>query len=147
MILKALGFFLLSSVKFAVAVIPIALSYSFVESLIISISGGVFGAFFFLFVWARVLEFWNIHIRKKEKNTVKPFTINKKKRKMIRIKNSYGYWGIVITTPLLLSIPLGAFLLMQYYKNRNYKFLHLSVFIVIWAFVLVSLFKFFQISL
>lgn len=146
MIIKVLGFFLLSSVKFAVAVIPIALSFSYFESLCISISGGIFGAFFFLFVWAKVLYLWNIHIRKKENKTTKPFKINKKRRKMIRIKNSYGYWGIVITTPLLLSIPFGAFLLMQYYKNRNYKFLHLSLFIILWSFVLVSLFKFFQIS-
>lgn len=146
MIIKAIGFFLLSAVKFAIAVIPIAISYSYVEALIISIAGGVSGAFFFLFIWAKILNLWNVHIVKKDFSIQKPFKISKRKRKMIRIKNSYGYWGIVITTPILLSIPFGAFILMQYFNRKRYKFLHLSLVIVLWSFTLISLFKFFQIS-
>jgi len=140
--LKAIGFFLLSSVKFAVATLPISLMFSFTEAWLISVSGGIAGAFFFLYIWDYVLRMWTIYIVKREKK-VKEFKITKQKRKIISIKNSYGYWGIIILTPVILSIPIGAFLLDQYFKNQSYKFLHLSLSIVFWGTVFVSFFELF----
>ena len=117
--LKAIGFFLLSSVKFAVASLPIAASFGYKQSLIILISGGLFGAFFFLYIWKEVFHFWKIYIIKKDSSEKRIFKINKKKRRIIKIKNTYGYWGIIFLTPVILSIPVGAFLLMQYFKNMK----------------------------
>ncbi len=141
--LKALGFFLLSSVKFAVAALPIAVAFNYQEALFISISGGIAGAFFFLYIWKYILEVWNIHIVKKVEKPILKVKVNKKKRQIIKLKNSYGYWGIVILTPVILSIPVGAFILSQYYKNEKLKFLHLSVVVSIWGVFLISFFEFF----
>lgn len=140
--LKAIGFFLLSSVKFAVASLPIASSFEYYEALIISISGGIFGAFFFLFAWKKIFYIWNFYIIKKDLNQEHPFKITSKKRRLIRLKNSYGYWGIIFLTPIVLSIPVGSFFIMQYFKNKHYKFIHLSLVIAFWGLILISFFKF-----
>jgi len=140
--LKALGFFLLSSIKFAVASPLIAASYSFSYAWIILVSGGIFGNFFFLYVWEHILNIWNVYIIKKGVKE-KAIKVNKSRRKIIKIKNSYGYWGIVILTPVFVSIPIGAFLLVQYYKTKRYKFLHLCISVTFWATIYISFFQFF----
>ncbi len=141
--LKALGFFLLSSVKFAVATLPIAVAFSYREALLISISGGIAGSFFFLYIWKYILNVWSVYIVRKPEVSSQQIKINKKRRQIIKIKNSYGYWGIVILTPVILSIPIGAFLLSQYFKNEKLKFLHLSLVICFWGLAFVSFFEFF----
>ena len=141
--LEAIGFFLLSSVKFAVATLPIAIRFNFYTALFISITGGLFGAFFFLFLWEKIMDIWNIYIFKKDSEESTPIKFNNRKRRIISIKNSYGYWGILILTPVILSIPIGAFILSQYFKKKRLKFLHLSISIIFWGFLLISFFKFF----
>jgi len=141
MLLEGLGYFLLSTVKFAVATLPIATRFPFVEGLFISISGGIIGVVFFLFLWDKFLHIWKIYIVRSSGKD-KKFKISKKKRKIIKLKNSYGYWGIVILTPLVVSIPIGVFLLLQYYTARKYKFLHLSLSVIFWGVTLISFFKF-----
>ena len=44
---------------------------------------------------------------------------NKKNRLFVRTRRSWGMWGIVLCTPILLSIPLGAILLRKYYGHRS----------------------------
>ena len=141
---KAIGFFLLSSVKFAVASLPIAASFGYLQSLIILISGGIFGVFFFLYIWKEVFYFWNIYIVKKAPEEKKNFKISKQKRRIVKLKTNYGYWGVILLTPIVLSIPIGAFLLMQYFKNKKFLFIHLSLSVMGWGTILISFFKFFE---
>ena len=142
MIIEAIGYFLLSTVKFAIATLPISLRFSYPNALLISISGGLIGVFFFMFLWEKLFQIWTIYIYKSNKPKSKIITINKKKRRIIILKNKYGYWGIVILTPVILSIPLGVFLLIQYFRNRKYKFLHLALSVSFWGFILISFFRF-----
>ncbi len=51
----------------------------------------------------------------KRKNA-KKFT--RKNKMIIRMRN-LGMWGIILTTPVLLSLPVGAFLLLKYYSDRK----------------------------
>lgn len=51
----------------------------------------------------------------KRKNT-KKFT---RKNKMIIRMKKLGMWAIILTTPILLSLPIGAFLLKKYYHSRK----------------------------
>ena len=141
--LEAIGFFLLSSVKFAVATLPIAIRFNFYTALLVSITGGLFGAFFFLFLWRKVMDIWNIYIFKKDSEESTPIKFNNRKRRIIKIKNTYGYWGILVLTPVILSIPIGAFILSQYFQKKKLKFFHLSISIIFWGFLLISFFKFF----
>jgi hypothetical protein len=42
----------------------------------------------------------------------------RRNRLMVRIRK-YGIWAIIITMPILISIPVGAFLLRRYYERRR----------------------------
>jgi hypothetical protein len=60
----------------------------------------------------------------------------RKNRFLARFKKTYGFWGIIITTPLFLTIPLGAFLAGKYYRHRRHLVLYMMGSIVGWAIVL-----------
>jgi hypothetical protein len=59
---------------------------------------------------------WKI-IRRNKSNNRKRFC--KKNRFLVRFRNSWGMWGIIFSSPILLSIPFGAFLLQKYYSHRK----------------------------
>ena len=48
---------------------------------------------------------------------------SKRKRFMIKLKSS-GMWLIILTTPVLLSLPVGAFMLKKYYPENKYSYFY-----------------------
>ena len=142
MIYKTIIFFLLSTFKYAMTIPPIVFYFDYKEALVVSISGGLFGILFFRFIWKWIIIFWNKYILKKEFAEAVPIRITKRKRYIVRMKNKYGYWGIIVLTPVLLSIPLGVFLLQRYYRFYKYKFTMLSLVLTIWGAILVSFLHF-----
>ena len=60
---------------------------------------------------------------------------SKRRRNLVKLKTKYGFWGIVIMTPILLSIPLGAYLLNKYYSKQKYILGYMMISIVGWALV------------
>lgn len=61
---------------------------------------------------------------------------------MVKFRKQYGMWGIILLTPVFLSLPVGAFLLRKYYiQNKKSVPLALS-FIVIEGFMLCVAFSF-----
>jgi len=54
-------------------------------------------------------------------------------RMIVRVKKSYGLWGIVITTPVLLSIPVGAFLASHYYSKDKKVIIYMVISIIGWG--------------
>ncbi|MBN2667601.1 MAG: hypothetical protein JXR60_00100 [Bacteroidales bacterium] len=143
MIYQAIGFFLLSSVKFSFATLPISIRYDYQTALLISLTGGITGAVFFLYGWRKVLRIWQVHIVKKPETPKTTIKINAKRRRLIRIKNKYGYWGIILLTPSVLSIPIGALLLIHAFPKQRWVLWHLSLSVVLWGVVLISFFKLF----
>jgi hypothetical protein len=49
----------------------------------------------------------------------------------------YGLWGIVILNPVLLSIPVGSFLMVKYYGLKMKNLLWLVAGQVAWSLVYV----------
>ena len=131
---------LFSSFKFA-ATFPLVVfqfEFSFVETLLWTNVGGIIGIYFFAFLSEKIIAWWNRTFRKSsgnahgtDKKKKKIFT--KKKRRIVRIKQKYGLIGIAFITPLLLSIPLGVFLVVRYYRTSKIKFLYLIGSNVIWS--------------
>ena len=72
--------------------------------------------------------------RRKEKKIV-----TKKNRRIIRIKQRYGLIGIALSTPFLLSIPVGTFLVVRYYRASKFKFAYLIASNIVWS-VIYTLF-------
>lgn len=127
------------SVKFAMT-FPLAVmqfKFSFVETILWTNIGGILGVYFFAYLSDKLMEWWQGTFRKKQKpgepgkKRKKIFT--KRNRRIIRIKQRYGLIGIALITPLLLSIPVGTFLMVRYYHRSRFKFVSLIASNIVWS--------------
>lgn len=131
---------LLSSFKFA-ATFPLVVfqfEFSFVETVLWTNVGGIIGIYFFAFLAERLIVWWNRTFRKSARNNPnnnkkKKKIFTRKNRRIVRIKQRYGLIGVAFITPLLLSIPVGVFLVVRYYRTSKTKFLYLIGSNVIWS--------------
>lgn len=151
-ILKLLNVFLLATVKYFFSfpyALVIGLNY---EQAIVSVMvGGIAGFFFFYYLSELLIRGFHRYkcvlckvvpefvktkyqklceMRSKSHEQVR-FT--KKSRWLINVKTKYGLWGIVISSPVILSIPVGAFLLKKYYSGTKNVFGYMMISIVGWA--------------
>ena len=56
----------------------------------------------------------------------------------VKIKRKYGFLGIIVLTPVLLSIPIGTFLAARFYANRSHTVLYLCASVVLWSLIMSS---------
>lgn len=162
MALKIIHVIILASVKYIVT-LPYALliGLEYYQAIIAVLTGGIGGFLFFCYLSKYVVRAFNyvvIYLKKLVpkylserrnqnrksnyiKKSIKKFT--KKNRLIIRLKTSYGFWGIIIATPLFLTIPLGAFLACKYYSKRKYLVLYMIISIISWAAILSVLIQLF----
>ena len=142
---------LLASVKYALT-FPLAVyefRFSFFETVLWLNVGGILGVYFFGYLSDGALRLWNKLFRNrlrnlkssyKKKKNKKVFT--RRKRRIVHIKQRYGLTGIVITTPVLLSIPVGVFLVVRYYRLNRLKFLYLVASNIIWSIIYTVFYMF-----
>ncbi len=119
-----------STWKFA-ATFPFAVfafKMSFLETLLYTNIGGFTGIFVFSLASKGIIHVFNFFfpdIFRKDRKPKKVFS--KRNRRIIKIKMRYGLPGIVLLTHVLLSIPVGVFLLTKYYGNKMSSYLYLVV--------------------
>ncbi len=152
MVFKIIHVILLASVRYFYT-LPYALliGLEFKQAIIAVLAGGMGGFLFFYylskyvihafnFVWPYICNlvpqyikrrYHKIYKHSKTDKKIKIFT--RKNRFLVRFRNTYGFWGIIITTPLLLSIPLGAFLAGKYYRHRRHLVLYMMCSILGWG--------------
>jgi len=128
-----------SSVKFAMT-FPLAVfqfKFSFAETVLWTNIGGLIGIYFFGFLSDKLIVWWQKKFGGKIKLTVtgesKKKIFTNRNRRIVRIKQRYGLAGIALITPLLLSIPLGTFLMVRYYQKSRFKFGSLIASNIIWS--------------
>lgn len=150
-LLKILEVALIAGVKFVFAPFEAERQgFNFGEALLISVAGGIFGIIAFTFIgdaiaygWRKTVLFFEkpLHIQEKPK---KKFTWMRKF--IIRTKMKFGLYGLVITTPLILSIPIGTFMAHRFYRRkwRNIFLLMLSV--IFWAVVINGIAQYLALS-
>ena len=114
------------------------LGLSFIETTSAVLSGGIFGLFVFYYITDIFLVYvrhlkpvvvkvaphrtrlryrsWQMK-RKRKAKAKKIFT--RRNKLFVRARSAYGMWGIIVFTPILFSIPVGAFLLRKYYGHRK----------------------------
>lgn len=103
---------------------------------LITTFGGITGAAFFVFVWGRLVQYLrnkNIFFVQRRRPV---FT--KRSRRLAHIKSNYGFWGLVVLTPVLFSIPVGAFILAAYYPNKRKVLRCLALTIACWSLIMVT---------
>lgn len=125
---------LLSSVKF---IFGPALStlhgFNYITTVLYTTLGGVAGVAFFLFGGQWIFR----RLLKKSSRRLGGFFKEGKLARNIRMR--YGFMGIIILTPVLLSIPLGSLLAARYYAHRKGLVLWMSGSVILWSFILSTL--------
>jgi hypothetical protein len=122
--------------KFA-ATFPVAvyaMNMSVFEILLYSNIGGIIGVFFFSYVWKFLIDLWITHqpeTFKRYKKKKKIFT--RRSRLFAKIRNRYGLPGIVILSPVILSIPVGVFLAVKYYGRKKSTMAWLIAGQIVWS--------------
>ena len=157
MIFKIIHVILLASVKYFIT-LPYAMliGLDYIPAVISVLVGGIGGFLFFYYLSHKVIVAFHrlkpricsvlpesVKVRyrvfcnrfaKKEPSKV----FSRKSRFIARIKSTYGFWGIIIATPFVLSIPVGAFLMSRYYAHRRHIVPLMILSIVSWAAVLTG---------
>lgn len=142
---QIISVFLLSTVKFVFGSVPMALGFgfSFFESVVVTSLGGFTGVLFFVFLSEKIIYNYKKRIEKrKQSGTIKPSKIFTRKNKtIVKIKRNFGIIGISLATPLILSIPLGCFLAVRYFKNKSKIVSYMFGSILFWAALAYYLYK------
>lgn len=141
--MKELVVILSSTWKFA-ATFPLAIylfNMSFFETILYTNIGGLLGIIVFTLISKGIIKvlaiFWPVNLRNKKKSQ-KIFT--KRNRWLVLLKTKYGLPGIVILTPIILSIPVGAFLNTKYYGHKKISYLYLFLSQIGWSFIYTVVF-------
>lgn len=132
-VLKIISVFLLSAVKFGIGGVPAAVfaNFPFFKAMLITISGGITGVVFFAYISDWITH--KLQSRGTKKNRRK-FTLTNKI--IVYAKKYFGLIGISAITPLILSIPLGVFIAVRFYHDKNKVIRYMFVSITIWAVVI-----------
>jgi len=131
-----------STWKFA-ATFPVAVyvfNMSFFQTVLYTNMGGLLGIIVSGFLSKSLVvlyeRFWPEKLKFKKKPKRK-FT--KRNRRLVTFKRKYGLPGIVVLTHVLLSIPVGTFLIVKYYGQNKLNYLYLLFCQIGWS-VLYTLF-------
>ena len=157
-IFKLVHVYLLATVKYFIT-FPYALliGLNYTQTIIAVTIGGITGFYFFYRISGILIKHYHRHratifsaVKRyflidlarfaKEKPVRKKPVFNKRIRTFVKFRNNYGFWGIVIATPILLSIPVGAFLLNKYYSKQKNVFAYMLISILCWALVFSTIF-------
>ncbi len=158
--LKLLIIFVLSSVKFLLAPpLSFGMGLSYIQTLASTSAGGIMGVILFFYLSRVIIGLYDKYVRKYVHAGIhslagrlqvkhladRYFPLHRKKkvftfqnRLFVRIRKNYGFFGIVLLTPVLLSIPIGTFLAARFYPKRKYTLLYLSASVIIWSFIMSS---------
>jgi len=152
--LRMLGVLLVSGIKFIVApFMSMKLGFTYSQTLVYTAVGGIAGVWFFYHLSQILLAIYHRYYTQK----IYPFLLrfsflrnhfltNKKRkiftrkmRLLVTMRSKYGLPGIIILTPILLSIPFGTFLVITYYSNQRHILAYLAASVVCWTIVLTTI--------
>jgi hypothetical protein len=144
-LLEILSVILLSSVKFSIGGVPLAVvgyNFPFIKAVATTSVGGILGVVIFLYLSEKILKAWyhffpHKHPSHPQRSKKKIFT--RRNRIIVSIKRSYGLLGISILTPLALSIPVGVFLAVRYFKDKQKILVYMITSVFLWSLLLSSI--------
>lgn len=146
--------------------------FSFLKTNLYTIIGGMLGVTVMIYLSPYIMQFWyglkllyhkyfvksdpyfsnptvdvsmpvEVHYRYitgKKKKIFSP-----RSRRIVRLWKKYGFTGVAAITPILLSIPLGTFILTRFESKKKKILAYLFISIVFWSFALTSIFELFRV--
>jgi hypothetical protein len=152
--LKILIVFAVSSIKFLIApALGFSMGLNFVQTLLSTTAGGISGVFVFFFLSRWFLVLYSRYFAEyMHKIRVKIYTFlnkeipifipakkfTKRNRLIVKVVRKYGLVGIVVLTPIFLSIPLGTFLATRYYSANRFLLVYLCGSVLFWSLFMSS---------
>jgi uncharacterized oligopeptide transporter (OPT) family protein len=150
-VFKLIQVLLISGIKFLFApLISMGYGFNFFQTVLFTAIGGILGILFFYFLSKWLILQYNKYCPvifsyftgervDRAKKFLRCQEINKKRfshksRRIINLRNKYGLLGIVLLTPVLFSIPIGAFLARRYYSKNTNVLVYMSLSVVVWSF-------------
>lgn len=157
-IFKIIQVFLLATVKY-VLTFPYALliGLNFQQTLISVTLGGIAGFIFFYhfsgfalrqfhhvktFLWKHTPKSIRLKFRRMvgwRKGVTGEKVFTKKSRMIVRFRSKYGLLGIIVASPIILSLPIGAFLINKYYPKHKMALSYMILSILSWAAVFAAI--------
>jgi hypothetical protein len=162
MVSKFIQIVLLASVKYFLTIpYTILIGMDYKTAVIAIVTGGIGGFLFFYYLLKPLMRITNVikplicrivpeYLKKRYSVFCARWISSKKRvyfsrrcRLIVRIKRSFGMWGLIVTTPVLLSIPLGAFLARRYYSHQRRIVLYMMGSIMGWGILLSAFLRLF----
>lgn len=134
----------LCTFKFNVT-LPVAFALlDFWEAYLWTNIGGALGVIATAYLADSVLPLWRRHVSPwLRRFTGGPRRPSRKRiHRLAKIKRRYGFPGIVILNPILLSIPVGTFLSVHLFPNIRHKLFYLILWLMIYSMILGVLYSF-----
>lgn len=125
-ILSLLGFCSIRHTWMGIPATAIA-GYSLIEVMIIGFVGGMIGVVVFTYLTVPVKVLYKRWFPKKARK----FT--KMNRRIIRVRQRFGLWGIALITPPIFSIPVGAIVASSMYSDKKKIFATMFVSVLFWS--------------
>ncbi|MFW6214811.1 MAG: hypothetical protein ACOC45_02570 [Alkalispirochaetaceae bacterium] len=128
----------LSTFKFGVT-LPVAFAaLDFWEAYLWTNLGGAVGVLATAYLADLVLPLWRRHLAPRIRRvTGGPRRPSRKRiKRLARIKRRYGFPGVVILNPVLLSIPVSTVISMHLFPNIRHKPLYLILGMLLWSLLL-----------
>lgn len=156
-VLKIIQVFLLATVKYFIT-FPFALliGLNFKQTLISVTLGGIVGFFFFYHLSGFAIRRFH-HVKSIVRKYAPPIVrlkyrhlilwrkkvtgervFSKRNRLIVKFRSKFGLPGIIILSPVILSIPIGAFLLNKYYSKHKFAMPYMVLSIISWTAVFVA---------
>ena len=107
-----------------------AFQYGLIKSILVTTLGGMAGVAFFVYLKKLLLLFPFLQRRK---NTDGRIRFTRKKRMIVRLKNSVGLVGIAFLTPVFLSVPLGTIAALLLGVKKGQLFLAMLIAFLFWS--------------
>ena len=132
-----------STWKFA-ATFPVAIyifKMSFFETILYTNIGGLLGIIVFAFISKSSIKIINSLWPKRSDSSKRPKKIfTKRNKRLIFLKNKFGLPGIIILSPVILSIPIGVLLVTKYYRHKKINYLYLLAGQLLWSIVFTTMY-------
>ena len=156
-VFKMIQVFLLATVKYVIT-FPFALliGLNFFQTLVAVTLGGIAGFFFFYHLSGVAIKKFHhaktfirkhmpISVRIKfrqllnwRKKVTGERVFSRRNRLIVSFRTRFGLFGIVALSPVILSIPIGAFLLNKYYSQHKMAKPYMVLSILGWTAVFVA---------
>ena len=152
--MKELSVILFSSFKFAMTFPLAILEYKMgiIKTILLTNIGGLLGIIFFSYLSDLVIQIWKKYVApsfRKLFSMNKPFFKKKEKRiftkrnrRIINIRTKYGLIGIALATPIILSIPVGTFLVVRFFGKKPVMLSYLAGANIIWSIIFTIFYTF-----